>query len=79
MFTLRFDGHDGRYVVYGCERYSVRYNEGVNPEGTITATVVRMFRHIDDDNPYYEQIGDKEPYSVAYVTNAAGRTIDRIR
>jgi hypothetical protein len=37
-----------------------------------------MFRSLDDDNPYYEQIGGQDPYNQAYVTNSDGRTIDRI-
>ncbi len=79
MFTIRFEMHENNsYVVYQCERYSVRYNEGVTEDGSITATVVRMFRSIDDDNPFFENISSENPIKCAYVTNESGRTIDRI-
>lgn len=77
MFTLRFEAHDpDRYVVYGCESYHVGH-EASSEKGH--SRVVRMFRHLHDDNPYFEQVGDTEPYGVVYVTNLAGKTIDTIR
>ncbi len=79
MFTIRFETHAGDvYDVYSCERYSVRYGESISEDGTITATVVRMFRSVEDDNPFFEHISPENFYRRAYVTNQSGRTIDTI-
>lgn len=88
MITLRFEMHDGStYDVYSCERYRVareyleRENEpkSETPPDAVLRTVVRMFRHLNDENPYYESVGEREPYGVAYVMNDSGKTIDTIR
>lgn len=88
MITLRFERHkDGSYDVYSCERYNMTI-ERCPPEGeeekevpakAPLRRVVRMFRTLHDDNPYYESVGDREPHGVAYAMNDSGKTIDTIR
>lgn len=41
--------------------------------------VIRMFRSMNDDNPYYESVGEHEPHGVCFVMNESGKTIDTIR
>ena len=76
-------------TVDSCERYSVR-TEQYNPEDFATSSdgvpesvpsrrVIRMFRHWNDDNPYFEYVGVGDPYTIVYVMNDAGKTIDTIR
>ncbi len=87
MFTLRFERHNSSdYDVYECQRYSVSENSDPEDPNAINVTEatkryrsVQMFRTLADDNPYYEQVGETQPYGVAYVTNDAGKTVDRIR
>ncbi len=83
MFSLKFYMHNtDSHEVFSCERYSVsveqRFPEtaGAPP---ILKLVIRMFRSLEDDNPYYETIGDKECYAHAFVVNEQGRTIDTLR
>ena len=88
MFTLKFYQHNNdSYEAFSCERYTVSV-ERCKPEtkaevGQPTLApmkfVVRMFRALADDNPYFETIGDREPYGHAFVVNENGRTIDTIR
>lgn len=83
MFSLRFEMHQDKYEMFSCARYNVsteRCQPGANEkeEDAPLRKVVRMFKNADDDNPYYETIGDREPYAIAYVMNAAGQTVDRI-
>jgi hypothetical protein len=79
MFTLKFLAHDQKsHEVFQCERYSVNSvpTDDSFPEGT---SVIRMYRTLDDDNPYYVTLGPKEWYGVTYVMNEAGKTIDTLR
>jgi len=88
MFSLKFYQHDNEsHEVFSCERYNIS-NERCHPEtpeelGQPTLApmrfVVRMFRTWNDENPYYEAVGDREPYSHCYVVNESGKTIDTIR
>lgn len=84
MFTLKFYLHNcDSHEVFSCERYSVneeRREPDLNEErfAAPLKLVVRMFRTLDDDNPYYETIGDREAYSHAYVVNGGGKTIDTL-
>lgn len=92
MFTLKFYMHNNdSHEVFSCERYSVSVeracgteDEGATPERAGFAPeklklVIRMFRTLEDDNPYYETIGDKECYAHAFVVNDKGKTIDTLR
>ena len=89
MFTLKFYDHDfvgqadDTHEVFACERYSVkaeqRADEGQDSKGKESFTVVRMFRSLDDDNPYYQTVGPYEAYGTVYVMNDKGKTIDTIR
>ncbi len=88
MFSLKFYQHNNdSHEVFSCERYNVSIERCVPENGeeidqpTLAPMrqVVRMFRSLDDENPYYEAVGDREPYSHAFVVNDAGRTIDTIR
>ena len=72
MFTIRFIKHGGRgHRSFACSEYEVNLN---NEETTLVE--VRMV--LKDGSEYFEQVGPKEPYDIAYVTNEAGRTIDKI-
>lgn len=85
MFTLKFYQHDSEaHEVFSCERYSVSEertdpNRGEEPDAAPMRTVIRMYRAHDDDNPYYETVGEREPYGHAFIVNEVGRTIDNIR
>jgi len=69
MFTVRFIKHGGKgHKSYACSEYETIYKDEY--------VEVRMV--LKDGSEYFEQIGDKEPYDIAYVTNEAGRTIDKI-
>ncbi|MEE8538556.1 MAG: hypothetical protein V3S54_01980 [Woeseiaceae bacterium] len=85
MFTLKFYLHNSdSHEVFSCERYSVseeRREPDLNEEPLAAPLklVVRMFRSLDDDNPYYETVGDREHYAHAFVVNEGGKTIDTLR
>ncbi len=88
MLTLRFESNSniGQYQVYECERYNVNCERSQPNQAEIESQemaplrqVVRMFRSLADENPYYESVGDREPSGVCYVMNASGKTIDVIR
>ena len=69
MFTIRFIKHGGRgHVSFSCTSY----------ETTIESDVVEVKMVLKDGSEYFEQIGGTQPYDIAYVTNEAGRTIDKI-
>lgn len=69
MFTIRFIKHGGNgHKSFACTEYETVFKD--------TCVEVRMV--LKDGTEYFEQIGDNEPYDVAYVTNEAGRTIDKI-
>ena len=76
MFTVRFDRHSGGYEVYGCQRYAVSELEAAGTAASFRE--IRLFDSLEDTNPYCVQIGAEQLYMVAYVTNAAGKTVDRI-
>ena len=86
MITLRVEAHKNEsYTMYSCERYSVS-RELCQPECGLdvieeipSRSVIRMFRSLDDGNPYYEAVGEREPNRVCYVMNESGNTIDTIR
>ena len=88
MFTLKFYMHnDDSHEVFSCERYSVSIercerkepDSNEKPKMSPLRAVVRMFRRFEDDNPYYETIGEQECYGHAFVVNDAGKTIDTLR
>ncbi len=83
MFTLKFYMHNtDSHEVFSCERYSVSVEQlpvRSTEERPILKLVIRMFRSLEDDNPYYETIGDKECYAHAFVVNDKGKTIDTLR
>jgi hypothetical protein len=86
MFTLKFYMHNtDSHEVFSCERYSVSVErcDLDEKESEFTARplklVIRMFRSLEDDNPYYETIGDRECYAHAFVVNEGGKTIDTLR
>jgi hypothetical protein len=85
MFTLKFYMHNtDSHEVFSCERYSVSVEQvPARVANTVAAPtlklVIRMFRSLEDDNPYYETIGDKECYAHAFVVNDKGKTIDTLR
>lgn len=69
MFTIRFIKHGGRgHTAYSCAKYSTVL-ETDHTEVCMTTA---------DGEQVFEQIGPTEPYDIAYVTNEAGRTIDKI-
>jgi hypothetical protein len=69
MFTIRFIKHGGRgHVSYSCTSYETTHNE----------RNIEVKMALKDGTEYYEQIGATEPFDIAYVTNEAGRTIDKI-
>lgn len=71
MFTIRFIKHGGTgHRSFACSEYEVDRASG--------AGVVEIRMVLKDGAEYFEQIGPTEPYDVAYVTNEAGRTIDKI-
>ena len=86
MFTLKFYDHDfagnadDTHEVFACERYSVK-TETRQPllKAAVPVTVVRMFRSLDDDNPYCETVGPNELFGTVYVMNDKGKTIDTLR
>ncbi len=94
MITLRFEAHqhnetsdDLRYQVYECEKYNVStersppqgQEEQLKPETAPLYKVIRMFRTMNDGDPFFESVGAREPNRVCYVMNANGKTIDVIR
>ncbi len=83
MFTLKFYMHNiDSHEVFSCERYSVsveRLPERAAETSTPMKLVIRMYRSLEDDNPYYETIGEKECYAHAFVVNDKGKTIDTLR
>lgn len=79
MFTLKFYQHNtDSHEVFSCERYSVSV-ERSDTDNPPMKLVVRMYRSLEDDNPYYETIGDHECYAHAFVVNDKGKTIDTLR
>lgn len=78
MFTFRAELHQatsesGGHDSFQALRYRARRING--------HTEVALF---DEAAPYAEErrvlhVGDREPYAVVYVMNAAGRTVDTIR
>jgi len=69
MFTIRFIKHGGNgHVSYSATSYETTHRE----------TTVEVKMQLQDGSEYHEQIGAAEPFDIAYVTNAAGRTIDKI-
>ena len=83
MFTLKFYQHNSdSHDVFSCERYKVSIEKAPSEDNDSPLplrAVVRMFRSLDDENPYYETVGPQEPYGHAFVVNDGGRTIDTIR
>ncbi len=69
MFTIRFIKHGGR----GTQNYSV-----TSYETDIGDNCVDVAMTLKDGSTYHEQIGPTQPYDIAYVTNEAGKTIDKI-
>ena len=79
MFTLKFLNHDQKaHEVFQCGRYSV---DGIPPDDSYPegTSVIRMYRTLGDDNPYYETVGAEERYGTVYVMNEEGKTIDTLR
>lgn len=73
MFTLRFVRHGGRgYTAYSSRAYTVK------PGETEEGDFVEVEMLDKDGERTFEQVGDTMPYDVCYVTNAAGKTIDKI-
>ena len=73
MFTLRFIRHGGRgYTSYACQTYTVQPGEVGEDD------FVEVVMHQKDGERTFEQVGDTMPYDVCYVTNEAGKTIDKI-
>jgi hypothetical protein len=69
MFTIRFIKHGGRgQTSYICRKYDTEVREGE----------LEVIMTLKDDTEYFEQIGPTSPYDIAYVTNEAGRTIDKL-
>lgn len=69
MFTIRFIKHGGNgHKSYACSEY----------ETTHQGEYVEIRMVLKSGEEYFEQIGAKQPYDIAYVTNEAGRTIDKI-
>lgn len=89
MITLRFEAHKNEsYGMYSCQRYNVSIErcqpetdeELQQPTLAPMRSVIRMFgRSLNNDNPYYESVGEREPHHVCYVMNESGKTIDTIR
>ncbi len=78
MFTLKFYMHDtDSHEAFSCERYSVSIERTSNTE--VGPTVIRMFRTLGDDNPYYETVGPQEPYGHVFIMNEQGKTIDTLQ
>lgn len=72
MYTLRFIRHGGEsYRSYEAKSYEVS-----RPSAEVVE--VALFENSFDEEPYFEQIGAREPYDICYVTNQAGKTIDKI-
>jgi len=70
MFTIRFIKHGGRgHTSYSASQYETIVSE---------ADVVEVRMVLKDGSEYFEQIGPTVPYDIAYVTNEAGKTIDKI-
>lgn len=79
MFTVRLERHaSGKYDVLSCQRYSVSESECGTQEIASRFKEIRLFRSLDDDDPHFEFIGPEQMYAVAFITNSAGKTIDRI-
>lgn len=85
MFTLKFYLHNSdSHEVFSCARYSVSEERRApdDNEDALAAPlklVVRLYSSLEDNNPYYETIGDREAYAHAYVMNEGGKTIDTLR
>jgi len=69
MFTIRFIKHGGSgHVSFSATSYETTHDDDY----------VEVKMQLKDGSEYYEQVGPKQPYDLAYVTNEAGRTIDKI-
>jgi len=71
MFTIRFVRPDKSYKSCAVVQYQV-----VQGPGSIS---VEMSRSLDGDSCYLEQVGPREEFEIAYITNINGRTIDVVR
>ncbi len=82
MFTLKFYEHNNdSHEVFACQRYKVtekRNPPGENECGETAFLEIRMFRTLEDDNPYYETVGSAEIFAHAFVVNDVGKTIDML-
>ncbi len=74
MFTLKFIGR-GREVSFSVVRYETSYNnESKDVE-------VLMSRKLSGMNEFCEYVGEAvdSEFTIAYVTNSEGKTIDVVR
>lgn len=73
MFTLRFVRAHGEYKAYSAVNYQVhRQTDGI--------AVVEMSRKLNGQDSFSEYVADgPNDYTVCYVTNLDGKTIDVIR
>lgn len=81
MFTVRFERPSGGYDVLECQRYSVSDDADTDADSSkarIDGKTIRLYTTLDDESPRFEYVGPTQPYAVAYVTNSAGKTVDRI-
>lgn len=74
MFTLKFIGR-GREVSFSVVRYETSYNDGTQ------SMEVLMSRKLSGMNEFCEYVGDDvdSEFTIAYVTNSEGKTIDVVR
>jgi len=74
MFTLKFIGK-GREVSFSVVRYETSYNNDTR------SMEVLMSRKLNGMNEFYEYVGDDvdSEFTIAYVTNSEGKTIDVVR
>jgi len=69
MFTIRFmkQGKKG-HISFSCSEYETTHKDG--------SVEVRMV--MKDGSDVFEEVGPEQLHSIAYVTNEAGRTIDKV-
>lgn len=72
MFTIRYNRHDAGYKAYSVTTYQVEHAQDGEAK-------VSMSRKLNGQDEYIEYVGNQAPFSVAYVTNLDGKTIDVIR
>jgi hypothetical protein len=66
--------HDNKgYRNFACEAYEVQYDQ----ERADGSTYIEI-KMTTKDTEIFEQVGANEPYSVAYISNPMGKTIDRV-